>query len=154
MRAASVFYRGIFRVKNLLLPENVLYRKDLSSSKDQIHHQIVNIIDEKDMLCSEVQFNGQDYKNGDLIVLQVKSCDELTVGVIETIIVKYEEVHFVCRQYQCTRNWLQYFESQDIEQELIIVKGSEIVDYKPLIKRGSMNKFVFVLHHRISFEYL
>ena len=154
MRAASVFYRGIFRVKNLLLPENVLYRKDLSSSKDQIHHQIVNIIDEKDMLCSEVQFNGQDYKNGDLIVLQVKSCDELSVGVIETIMVKDEEVHFVCRQYQCTRNWLQYFESQDIEQDLIIVKGSEIVDYKPLIKRGSMNKFVFVLHHRISFEYL
>ena len=144
----------MFRVKSLLLPENVLYRKDLSSSKDQIHHEIINIIDEKDMLCSEVQFNGQDYKNGDLIVLQVKSCDELTFGVIETIMVKDEEVNFVCRQYQCTRNWLQYFESQDNEQDLIIVKGSEILDYKPSIKRGSMKKFVFVLHHRISFEYL
>ena len=154
MRAASVFYRGMFRVKSLLLPENVLYRKDLSSSKDQIHHEIINIIDEKDMLCSEVQFNGQDYKNGDLIVLQVKSCDELTVGVIETIMVKDEEVNFVCRQYQCTRNRIQYFDSQDNEQDLIIVKGSEILDYKPLIKRGSMKKFVFVLHHRISFEYL
>ena len=77
----------------------------------------------------------------------------MDAGLIESILVKNNQVYFICKVYICTRNWLQYFESQSCNDQYKYVHYKKIADYKTLVKRGTTLKFEFVLHHRISFEY-
>ena len=152
MRAASVFYSGMFNSEAFILPQQVTYKKNLSSDTS-FHQELKNFMCDEDMLSSEIIADGQTYKNGDLIVLQIDDCDTLKVGLIQSILIRNDKVYFVCKVFTCIRNWLQYFESQECEEFCSFVDSRKIADYKPLIKRGTIVKFVFVLHHRISFAY-
>ena len=43
---------------------------------------------------------------------------------------------------------------QSMEDFSYIVENSEIKDFKPLIKRGTSERFKFMLHHRVSVKYV
>ena len=151
MRAASVFYRGMFNNEAVILPPKVIYKEDLTDSS--FHEELKKFMSDTDILTDEVTADSQLYKNGDLVIVKVKDCDQLKVGLVHSILVKNVKVYFVCKVYTCTRNWLQFFESSSNEDNYSFVQSGDLVDYKPLIKRGTTRKFQFVLHHRVSFSY-
>ena len=153
MRAASVFYRGMFDTEDFVLPQqDVVYKRNLAGD-NMLNKELENIMSDNDMLVTEVHVKGQVYKKGDLIVLIMKDCDTLDAGIIVTTLVKNNQIYFICKVYSCIRNWLQYFESQTTSQSYKYVNVKQLADFKPLVKKGSTDNFMFVLHHRISFAY-
>ena len=152
MRAASVFYSGMFNSDDFILPQQVMYKKNLSS-KDPLHQELKNLMTDEDILAAEVVADGQMYKNGDLIVLKMVDCDTAKVGLIQSVLIKNNKVHFFCKVYTCVRNWLQFFESTACDDVSSFFDADKVADFKPLVKRGTSTKFVFVLHHRVSFAY-
>ena len=152
MRAASVFYRGMFNFAKFSLPETVVLKQDINETSS-FHITLKTFMSNDDFICNEIFVNNQTYKNDDLIVLEVTDCDNIAVGLIQTILVKNDKVYFVTKKYLATRSCFNYFESNISETTPVFTLSSSLADFKPLIKRGSTEKFVFVLHHHISFLY-
>ena len=152
MRAASVYYNGMFSCDDFILPQNVLMKKNLSSDSNFLK-ELKNFMSDEDLIVSEITVISQKYRNGDLIVLEIIDADTMKVGLIQSILVKKKKVYFVCKIYCCIRNWLQFFESNSYEDFCSFIESKDICDFKPLIKRGTVEKFNYVLHHRVSFAY-
>ena len=153
MRAASIYYRGMFNFEPYTLPNVVLKKTDIVEDSE-FYSKLKTFMGDSDLFFSDIFINNQVYKNGDLIVLHVYNPDLITVGLIQTILLKNRKVYFVVQKYTASRNVLQYFESNDIIDSFSTFhESSTLVDYKPLIKRGTTKKFVFVLHHHLSFQY-
>lgn len=153
MRAASVYYSGMFNSDAVILPHDVIYKKNIESDTP-FEGELKQFMSDDDLLTKEVTVDGQKYINGDLVVVKVEDCDRLKVGLVQSILVKKKKVFLVCKVYSCARNWLQFFESiGDGDDVSLFVDSRSLADYKPLIKRGTTTKFQFVLHHRVSFSY-
>ena len=152
MRAASVFYNGMFTSDDFVVPKQVIYKKNLPTDTE-FHQELKMFMSDEDMLAAEISIDNQMYKNGDLIVVEVTDSDSMKVGLVQSILVKDGKVFFVCKLYQCVRNFLQYFESTSCDEFCSFVESKNICDYKPLIKRGTPQKFIYFLHHRVSFAY-
>ena len=98
--------------------------------------------------------NDCKYVNGDLLVIEVLDVDNIVVGIVQTILIKNDKVYFVVERRDASRNFLQYFETKQSDDPVsAYVKSDDLADFKPLIKRGSLSRYEFVLHHRISFDY-
>ena len=153
MRAASVYYHGMFNFTMYTLPQVVMKKSDLIE-ETAFNYKLRSFMGNSDLLCSNIVVNNQQYKNGDLIVLDVTNADNLKVGLLQTILIKNNKVYFVVQNYDTTRTFLQYFESKECSDPIIsFTESNKIADYKPLIKRGTSKKFIFVLHHHISYDY-
>ena len=110
MRAASVFYRGMFNFTVFTLPQ-IVYTKEDIDNNDQIHQNIKSLMKSEDLICNEIFMNDQTYKKGDLVIINITDCDSLTVGIILAVLVRGNEIHFVLQQYRAIRNILNYFDS-------------------------------------------
>ena len=153
MRAVSVFYQGMFNFTSYHLPELVQSKKDLKE-ETEFEKKLKSSMGNDDLICNNIFVHNQTYKNGDIVVVKIEDSDNLTIGLIKSILIKENKVHFVCKCYKAVRNYLQFFESENPSDDLCqFVESSKIADFKPLIMRGTALKFVFVLHHHISFEY-
>ena len=93
MRAASVFYNGMFNIDDYILPQQVLYKKELSS-KDPLHRELQLLMTDEDILTADVIGDGQQYRNGDLIVLKMEDCDTATIGLIQAVLIRNNKIHF------------------------------------------------------------
>ena len=142
----------MFDVAAFTLPQQLTSKENIQPDSP-FHQELKNFMNESDLLCSEINTNGQFYRNGDLLVIEVEDSDTIKVGVIQTVLVRNDSVYFVTKSYLCKRHWLRYFESVDCDNVCIFTESKRIVDYKPLIKRGTSVKFNFMLHHHISFTY-
>jgi hypothetical protein len=104
---------------------------------------------------SNVTVNDCAYQNGDLVVCEVIDIDNLSVGIVQSILIKNDQVYFVIQKYCAKRDILQFFEAKQMDDpKSTFVKSSELADFKTLIKRGTSARFLFVLHHHISFDYM
>ena len=152
MRAASIFYRGMFCVTPYTLPQ-VVANKSTLTQDSVFNSNLKAFMGESDFICSSIVVNNQEYKNGDLLVLSVTDANNISVGLLQTSLLKEDKVYFVVQKYLATRNILGYFETNAACDMSIFVHSNRIADFKPLIKRGTVNRFVFILHHHISFQY-
>ena len=142
----------MFSTSNFVFPLEVTAKQDMQVN-DEFTQRLSMVMDSDDFLTTDITVNGQQYSNGDIVVITMSDCDEVKVGLIQTILIKGQSISFACRVYQCTRHWLQYFESQQCLEDFAIIEQSRLADYKPLIRRGTPVKFIFVLHHRVSVKY-
>ena len=152
MRAASVYYKGMFNCDNFLLPQQVIMKRNIIGETD-FHNELKSFMSDADMVVPEITVANQVYKNGDLLVLEMNDVNLLKAGSVQSILVKNNKVYFVCKVYSCMRSWLQFFESQSCDDHCSFVECKSILDYKPLIMRGTADKLYFVLHHRVCFDY-
>ena len=152
MRSASVFYHGMFNFSIFSLPKKVLNKSDITNN-DPFHAKLKSFMSNDDLICNEIFVHNQSYRNGDIVVLEVTDCDDMNVGVIETILVKNEKVYFVTKQYRAVRHWLRYFECKNLNTMTTFTESNKLVDFKPLILRGTSERFVFLVHHHVSFMY-
>ena len=156
MRAVSVsvYYNGMFNFAPLNLPEIVINKSQVTLDNTSNTERLKTFMSNSDLICKTIYVNNQEYRNGDLLVLEVNDIDNMTVGLIQTILVRGDKVHFVVQKFEASRNYLQYFESMDVNDPVShFIESSTLADFKPLIKRGTTKKFVFILHHHVSFQY-
>lgn len=153
LRCASVFYHGIFDFMPFTLPEKVSCKADITE-QNAFNVTLKSFMGDKDLLCENVMINGQLYKSGDIVVVSVTDCDNISVGFIQSILVKAEKVYFVVQKYDAVRSFMRYFESSLTSDPMsVFIESSKIADYKPLIKRGTSSRFVFFFHHHVSYQY-
>ena len=146
---ASVYYGGMFDTASIHLPDKVTRKEDLSSGTE-FNNKLIEFMTSADLVCGELILNSQQYKNGDVVVTNVKDRDVITVGVIQTILVRGNKVYFVTRKYEAVRNQLNFFVTDSVEPYSSFVNSIDLVDYKPLIRYGTDQKFKFYLHHYVS----
>ena len=147
-----MYYKGMFNCDNFLLPQQVTMKRSIIGETD-FHNELKSFMSDADMVVPEITVANQVYKNGDLLVLEMNDVNLLKAGSVQSILVKNNKVYFVCKVYSCMRSWLQFFESQSCDDHCSFVESKSILDYKPLIMRGTADKFYFVLHHRVRFDY-
>ena len=152
MRAASVFYRGMFNFEKYSVRGTVTMKKDIKDTT-RFNTELKSFMSLDGVICGEVFVNNQTYRIGDLLVLHVTDYDNITAGVIQTILIQNDKVFFVFKAYECVRSWLQYFETQKQHNTCVFKESNKLADYKPLTKLGTEKKFIFVLHHNICFVY-
>ena len=153
MRSASVYYDGMFSVTEIELPEKVMQKEDISENC-QFNINLKASMGEGDVICESIYVNSQQYKNGDLILLALENCDDVTVGHIKTVLIKNNKAYFVVERFRAVRNSLRYFVSMSSTEETFeFVHSASVKDYKPLNMRGTSSRFVFNLHHHISHDY-
>ena len=153
MRAVSVYYHGMFNFSSFSLPEVVTSKKEIAEDSD-FHNNLKRFMGDRDLICNNIVCNNQVFKNNDLIIVDITDCDNVDVGLIQTILIKENKVYFVIIRYKAKRNWFQYFESEKNGNPVCeFVESNKIVDFKPLIMRGTVNNFRFVFHHNVSYDY-
>ena len=153
MRSVSIYYRGMFNFCLYELPELVQTKYEMTEDTTFIK-DLKCAMSDNDLVCNNIFVNNAHYKNGDIVIVKIEDCDSLVVGLVKTILVKENKVYFVCQCYNAVRNFMQFFECEKPQDDVFeFVETSKIVDFKPLIMRGTTKKFVFTLHHHISFDY-
>ena len=114
MRAVSVYYNGMFNCEPMKLPNIVITKSQMSDSHSFNSNVLKTFMSDTDLLSSTIYVNNQQYSNGDLIVLGVEDIDNITVGLVQTILIKGDKVYFVVQKYEASRTFLQYFESKEL----------------------------------------
>ena len=152
MRMALFFYNGLFDTSSVHLPDKVTRKQDLGA-EIEFHEKVSEFMKSSDLLCSEVIVNSQQYKNREVVVLKVHDSDVVTVGVIQTILVRDAEVYLIVRKYEASRNRLNYFVTDTAAVDFSFVNVNHLADHKPLIKFGTEFKFKFYLHHHVSHSF-
>ena len=153
MRMASIYYRGMFETKQFILPEKTSKKEDIQKKGD-FWDKIKEFMGDDDLLCNEIIVNDQKYETGDLTVMEIlNGGNALKVGLLKLILVREAKVFFINKQYFAVKNYLGYYETNYVETEAVLKNSSTLADFKPLIMRGTPSKFLFVLHHHVSFDY-
>lgn len=152
MRMASKYYNGMCDTAVVHMPDAVTKKEDLPDGSE-MYEKLRVFMREDDVLCSKIVVNCQEFKIGDIVVINATDRDSLEVGVIQTILVKTGGVSFVSRKYETCRNKLNFFVSQCCSDEFYFIDPFQLADFKPLIRYGTDAKFRYYLHHHISFSY-
>ena len=153
MRSVSVFYDGMFNFSVFELPE-IVFSKHEITEESQFHSDLKDAMGIEDLVCASITVNNQFYKNGDIVVVGIEDSDNLVVGLIKSVLVKDTKVFFVIQRYTASRHWLGYFTCRKPGDDICeFVESNNIKDFKPLILRGTVQQFMFTLHHHISFDY-
>ena len=151
-RSVSVYYNGMFNTYPFILPDTVFKKSDLTDTTE-FDKNLKMFMNDTDILCKSAFINNQAYKVGDLVVISLLDCDKMNVGDIRSILVRENKVYFVVEKYNAVRNDLQYFEAVSNDSAFHFVEPGKLADFKPLSKKGIKDKFLFTLHHFISFKY-
>ena len=152
MRSATVFYKGMFSASPYVLPKEVLRKTELNNSS--FNTNLKDFVGPNDYVCSSITVKNQLYQNGDLIVIGIEDVYNLYVGLVKTIVVKSNDVYFLVQRYHAERDILHYYTCEkSIQDYYEFINYKNVVDFRPLVYRGSVEKFVFVLNHYISYDY-
>ena len=152
MRMSSIYYEGMFETRNYIIPDKALYKKHIEQ-KDKFWTKLREFLGSLDVVCSEIILNHHVYKKGELVVLALMDGENIIkVGLIDAIVVKESKVYLVTRRFTASRREIGYYETEKAETESTFTDAETLVDKKPLIMRGTVSKFHFVLHHHLSFN--
>ena len=152
LRASSVFYNGMFSVSRFVLPKSVTLKNDIKEDSS-FHIELKAFMSNDSLICNEIFVQNQTYKTGDIVAIDIEDDYNISVGLIKAILVKNNKVYFVLKKYDCIRKLLRYFESFKKHDNFVFQESCQLADFKPLIKHGTEDKFIFVMHHNISFVY-
>ena len=146
MRMASTYYHGMFDTSKVKLPDVIQNIKDYESS------ELGSLLHSRDLVCKEVEYKSQMYRKGDLVIIKVlnDSSEDLEVGILQFIVVRDSEVYLVVRKYSTFKSYYGFYESDTDLGETAMVNIECLADYRPLVMRGTVLKFQFVLHHHVS----
>ena len=148
-RQASTYYNGMYCVDNFILPTKVKTKYDLSDTESYIKE----IMTDKDLVSSEMEFKCRKYKTNDLVVLKKSDKWCMEVGIVKGFLIRKKKVFVILRRCIMRVNNLRFFESNSIRSELEFVDIEFLQDSYPLLMRGTEQKFITVPHHHISFCY-
>ena len=153
MRMCSTYYGGMFSSSEFTVPEKATYKKNLNLNTNFMK-KLNEFMSRDDLICGEIQVNGNRYHNGDLLVTElIDGGNTVKVGLIKMILVKDGKVFFVVKEFVAKKDYLGFYESKYVNTEFLFTNSATLADFKPLIMRGTETRFFFVFHHHISFDH-
>ena len=103
------------------------------------------------LLAAHAQNLIQKYEPGMVLVLGKADFGQtLTVGLLRTIAVDQEDVMFGCESFEAEQSEFGYYVTTKVINKFLVINHSDLADYHPLNRVGSVNSFCFCLHHFIS----
>ena len=130
------------------MPKFMFPRKFVSASSSDVlkYSPMVKL---GDQIYDSVVVRGTTYRAGFLVITKVLSEDVLQVGEILKIVLRKMDVLMMVILSMAARNSLGFFEALPSET-VSLVSIDDLMDYKPIIKRGDSCTFPFVLHHHVG----
>ena len=102
------------------------------------------------VLPKYVKIWGTEYKPGDVLIIKVESFGVLNVGLLKSIVVDMKTVSFLCDIFKAELGKSNSYSTTVKVDSDIFVKYDILADYRPLLRRGSLESFSFLLHHYVS----
>ena len=152
MRLCSVYYHGMFETSDLIVSSKATYKSSLQGNTE-LEESILPFMENRDFLCSKVEFRSQQYESNQLVLLKVYNPDEVKVGLILSILVKEKSAYFITKQFVANRNSLRYFQAKSVDPVLALSDVTKLADFKPLVNQGTTTQIFFCLHHHAGFIY-
>ena len=157
-RMCSVYYNGMFDESFYTLPTKVVKKDDLTDS--DLDRELKPFLSSKaDLLCSEIVYKCRKYVAGDVVVINRNDLLTLEVGVVKAIHVGKRGVSLIVRRYRAEMiGQLPLFLCSKVRQDfmsnnLVSVSMKDLSDTYPIMKRGTEDQFLIILHHHVSFKY-
>ena len=98
-RQASIYYAGMYPIEEVVLPEVVQRKKDLSvrmREDSPVFSKLYEFLDDTAVICDNTIFRNQAYKTNDVIVIDMVDQESITVGLIQAICFKDQTMYFLC----------------------------------------------------------
>ena len=150
-RASSFFYHGMFQIEKFILPVNVRKKNELGSS--ELDKKLSNVIEDGDLVSIEMDFKSRKYVAGDIIVLSRVDQIEINGGCVLAFIIRNRDAYVLVRHCVLKESTLGFFQCSRVEDSFGLVNMESLQDSYPLMRRGSEEKFLCILHHHVGFEY-
>ena len=77
----------------------------------------------------------------------------MKVGVIKAVLVRNDKVSLLVRRATVILTKSQVFETDVVEDSLVVVNIEDLQDTYPLFRRGNDEKYFVIPHHHVSFMY-
>ena len=135
-----MYYNGMFESASFILPGEVYKVEDIDS-KLKLDDDLKAILDDGDLLCKEILYHEQKYVVGDLVIVDVIDVNHFSIGLIQTILFRKNNIYLVVKKYAARRNQFGYFVSHGEAQSNSVMSLSKLVDFKPLVYYGTVTKF-------------
>lgn len=101
-----------------------------------------------DLLTTTAVAYGTTYAVDNVVVTKVHSCDVITVGVIQHVVMRKTRLLFVTTLHDAARTEFSFFRACPNGQ-VDCVDHKKLSDHKPLVKRDGGINFRFLLHHHL-----
>ena len=147
----SYAYHGLFPTNKLEMPEdtiNVFQVK--ANSNDDFQRRFLSTLDPSAQYPAKVTVLGTSYQPGMILVLKKEVLGELKVGLLKAIAVHDTKIIFGCSSFLCTQSKFGYYVTTKSLSNFELTSYSELWDYHPLHRIGSLQSFIFQLHHFVS----
>ena len=98
-RQASIYYAGMYPTEEVVLPEVVQRKRDLSMKmreESPVFSKLYEFLNDTAVICDNTLFRNQAYKTNDIIVIDMIDQETITVGLIQAICFKDDTMYFLC----------------------------------------------------------
>ena len=85
-----------------------------------------------------------------VVILSKGDCGKMIVGVLKSISVHKEHVRFSCTVFEALLSKHFYYVTTKKIQNYEIVSHDNLADHQPLLRIGTIDEFIFALHHFVS----
>ena len=154
----SVYYNGMYNGSLYTVPTKIVKKDELSDSYLDLELQTF-LCSEGDFLCKEIVYKCRNFVVGDVIVIDRDDLIVMDVGLVKAILVSRGSLSVIVRRYKAVMigQLPLYLCSSDrndfMHNGLVSVSMGDVIDYYPLMKRGTEDRFVIIMHHHVSFQY-
>ena len=158
LRMCSVYYNGMYNGSLYTVPTKIVKKDELSDSDLDMELQTF-LCSEGDFLCKEIVYKCRKFVVGDVIVIDRDDLIVIDVGLVKAILVSRGSLSVIVRRYKAVMigQLPLYLCSSDrndfTHKGLVSVSMGDVIDYYPLMKRGTEDQFVIIMHHHVSFQY-
>ena len=146
----SYGYEGLFPDK-FDVPVNTLAAKDMRKiSSDEFLLTFLADVDDDALIPTNIKIFGTKYEAGMVVILSKGDCGKMIVGVLKSISVHKGNVRFGCTVFEALLSKHCYYVTTKKIQNYEIVSHDNLADHQPLLRIGTIDEFIFALHHFVS----
>ena len=151
LRMASTYFHGMFNFEDYILPVDVKQKSELSNTG--LEGNLRTFIGDKDLVSSEITWRERLYRKDMVVVIARQDLLEMKVGVIKAVVVRNDKVSLLVRRATVILTKSQVFETDVVEDTLVVINIEDLQDTYPLFRRGNDEKYFVIPHHHVSFMY-
>ena len=151
-RMCALYYEGLYDTQKFKIPIEVLRKSDLKLS-DSTESFLNSYVEESDLICKSLHFKSRQFLVNDMVVLERNDRLSIELGSIKAFLIKGNIVYAVIQRHYMSLSALGFLENVSSKDFLELINMETLLDNYPLHMKGTITKFIVVLHHHVSFDY-
>ena len=147
----SYGYQGLFPDK-FEVPVNTLTAQDMRKiSSDEFLLTFMADVDADTLIPKNIKIFGTKYEAGMVLIISKGDFGTMVVGVLKAISFHKEIVMFGCTVFEALLSkHCYYVTTKKVRGDFQIINHSNLADHQPLQRIGTIEDFIFPLHHFVS----